>query len=196
MPHLQASAASQAARSDAPSLPTAGSCTGLSGRGVARWQFTSIATACARGRLVHDVLQLLLVRAREQGLLGALLHGGELVAQNHVAIGATGARLECHREFLERVGLPPLRRERQPKVAMHLGTAARETQRFPIRDDAVAVRAVGELEIAEFREYQRLGRELVEVSEKICRLRPVEESALSGQEKKRRTPSSRKSRAK
>jgi hypothetical protein len=53
-----------------------------------------------------------------------------------------------------------------------------------------------EQEIAEFRAYQRLGRELVEVSEKICRLRPIEESALSGQEKKRRTPSSRKSRAK
>jgi hypothetical protein len=53
-----------------------------------------------------------------------------------------------------------------------------------------------EREIAEFREYQRLGRELVEVNEKICRLRPVEEQALSEQEKKRRTPSSRKSRAK
>ena len=53
-----------------------------------------------------------------------------------------------------------------------------------------------EREIAEFRDYQRLGRELVEVSEKICRLRPVEEIALSEQEKKRRTPSSRKSRAK
>lgn len=33
-----------------------------------------------------------------------------------------------------------------------------------------------EREIAEFRDYQRLGRELVEVNEKICRLRPVEES--------------------
>jgi hypothetical protein len=53
-----------------------------------------------------------------------------------------------------------------------------------------------EREIAEFREYQRLGRELVEVNEKICRLRPVEESPLSEQGKKRRTPSSRKSRAK
>jgi Family of unknown function (DUF6788) len=53
-----------------------------------------------------------------------------------------------------------------------------------------------EREIAEFREYQRLGRELVEVNKKICRLRPVEESPLSEQEKKRRTPSSRKSRAK
>ncbi len=53
-----------------------------------------------------------------------------------------------------------------------------------------------EREIAEFRDYQRLGKELVEVNEKICRLRPVEEQALSEQEKKRRTPSDRKSRAK
>jgi hypothetical protein len=53
-----------------------------------------------------------------------------------------------------------------------------------------------EREIAEFRDYQRLGRELVEVNEKICRLRPVEDQPLSEQEKKRRTPSKRKSRAK
>ena len=53
-----------------------------------------------------------------------------------------------------------------------------------------------EREIAEFREYQRLGRELVEVNEKICRLRPVDETLLSEQEKKRRMPSSRKSHAK
>jgi hypothetical protein len=53
-----------------------------------------------------------------------------------------------------------------------------------------------EREIAEFRQYQRLGRELVEVNEKICRQRPIDEQTLGGQEKKRRTPSSRKSRAK
>jgi hypothetical protein len=52
-----------------------------------------------------------------------------------------------------------------------------------------------EREITEFRDYQRLGRELVEVNEKICRLRPVEET-LTPQEKKRPTRSSRKSRAK
>ncbi len=52
-----------------------------------------------------------------------------------------------------------------------------------------------EREIAEFRDYQRLGRELVEVNEKICRLRPVEET-LTPQEKKRRSPSKAKSRAK
>ncbi|MCZ2079155.1 MAG: hypothetical protein LC130_37155 [Bryobacterales bacterium] len=53
-----------------------------------------------------------------------------------------------------------------------------------------------EREIAEFRKFQQLSRSFLDVSEKICRLRPVEESGLSGQEKKRRTPSSRKSRAK
>jgi hypothetical protein len=53
-----------------------------------------------------------------------------------------------------------------------------------------------EREIAEFREYQQLGRELVEVNEKICRLRPVEEPRLDEQEKKRRTPSRPRSRGK
>lgn len=40
-----------------------------------------------------------------------------------------------------------------------------------------------EREIAEFREYQRLGRDLVEVNEKICRLRPVQEPSQSEPEK-------------
>jgi hypothetical protein len=53
-----------------------------------------------------------------------------------------------------------------------------------------------EQEIAEFRRYQQLNHELVEVSEQVCRLRPVEEEPASSQEKKRRTLSSRKSRAK
>jgi hypothetical protein len=35
-----------------------------------------------------------------------------------------------------------------------------------------------EREIAEFRDYQRLGRELVEVNENICRLRPLDEEPL------------------
>src|SRR3974377_813789 len=52
-----------------------------------------------------------------------------------------------------------------------------------------------EREIAEFRDYQRLGRELVEVNEKICRLRPVEEEPLSEQEKKQKKSPSRKYRA-
>jgi len=53
-----------------------------------------------------------------------------------------------------------------------------------------------EQEIAEFRKFQDLSRSFLDVNEKICRLRPVEEQPLSEQGKKRRTPSSRKSRAK
>lgn len=52
-----------------------------------------------------------------------------------------------------------------------------------------------EQEVAEFRNYQRLARELVEVSEQICRARPVE-ATLTPQEKKRRKPSRRKSNGK
>jgi len=50
-------------------------------------------------------------------------------------------------------------------------------------------------EVAAFHRFRRLSQELLEVNEKICRARPVGET-LSPQEKKRRKPSARKSRAK
>lgn len=53
-----------------------------------------------------------------------------------------------------------------------------------------------EREIAEFRNFQELSRSFLDVNEKICRLRPVEDQPVSEQEKKRRTPSKRKSRVK
>src|SRR5215468_1564078 len=53
-----------------------------------------------------------------------------------------------------------------------------------------------EREIAEFRKFQELSRSFLDVNEKICRLRPVEEQPLSAQEKKRRKPSNKKSHAK
>ena len=62
------------------------------------------------------------------------------------------------------------------------------TQALP---NAAAVRKA-EQEITEFRNYQQLSRELVEVCEQVCRLRPVEET-LTPQEKKPPKPSSRKS---
>jgi hypothetical protein len=52
-----------------------------------------------------------------------------------------------------------------------------------------------EREIGEFRKYQQISRDFVAVNEKICRMRPVED-ASSAQEKKRRTPSTRRSLAK
>ena len=50
-------------------------------------------------------------------------------------------------------------------------------------------------EIETFRRYRQLERSFVEVNEKICRSRPVEDT-VSPQEKKRRRPSSKKSGAK
>lgn len=50
-----------------------------------------------------------------------------------------------------------------------------------------------EREVAEFRKFQKIGHEFVEVNEKICRLRPPEVAAAATQEKKRRTRSKRKS---
>jgi hypothetical protein len=65
------------------------------------------------------------------------------------------------------------------------------TETFP---SAAAQRKV-QREIDAYRRWQELSRELVEVSAAICRLRPLSEStaALSGPEKKRWKPSSRKS---
>lgn len=52
-----------------------------------------------------------------------------------------------------------------------------------------------EQEIEAFRRYGQLERSFVEVNEKICRARPVEDT-LTSQEKKRRRRSTRRSRAK
>lgn len=50
-------------------------------------------------------------------------------------------------------------------------------------------------EVQAFHRFRQLSQELLEVNEKICRARPVEES-LSPEEKKRSRPSTKKSRAK
>jgi len=58
---------------------------------------------------------------------------------------------------------------------------------------STAARRKAEREIAAFRRFQQLSRELIEVNEQICRLRPLEDdAALSAQEKKRPRRSSKK----
>jgi hypothetical protein len=49
-----------------------------------------------------------------------------------------------------------------------------------------------EAEVAEFRKFQTLTADFVDVNRKICRLRPLEQAEATTQEKKRRKPSSRK----
>jgi hypothetical protein len=53
-----------------------------------------------------------------------------------------------------------------------------------------------EREVAEFRKFQQLSRQLVEANAEICRLRPAEEEPPTEQEKKRRRRSAKKSRVK
>jgi hypothetical protein len=56
--------------------------------------------------------------------------------------------------------------------------------------------AKAEREVAEFRNYQQLSQQFVEVNTRICELRPVAETAPSPQEKKRPKRSRKKSPAK
>lgn len=62
------------------------------------------------------------------------------------------------------------------------------TQNLP---SPAAVRKA-ESEIAEFRKFQILTGELVDVNRKICRLRPVEQTELTAQEKKPRRQSNKR----
>ena len=59
-----------------------------------------------------------------------------------------------------------------------------------------AALAKAEREVAEFRNYQQLTQEFVEINTQICRLRPVAEAAPQAQEKKRLQRSNRRSPAK
>ena len=63
------------------------------------------------------------------------------------------------------------------------------TESFPTE----AARHKAQTETAEYRKWQQLRRDFVEVNTSICRLRPVPESEQSAQEKKRRKRSIGKS---
>ena len=58
-----------------------------------------------------------------------------------------------------------------------------------------AALAKAQREVAEYHRFRELSKELLNVNEQICRLRPVDEPALSEEEKKPRKRSTRKSRA-
>ena len=62
------------------------------------------------------------------------------------------------------------------------------TESFP---DPVSL-AKAQREVAEFHRFRELSRQLLEVNEQICSLRPVEQTSISAQEKKRPKPSSKK----
>ena len=59
-----------------------------------------------------------------------------------------------------------------------------------------SARSKAEREVAEFRTFQQLSQQFVEINTRICRLRPIAEASSSSEEKKRPPASSRRSRAK
>jgi hypothetical protein len=61
---------------------------------------------------------------------------------------------------------------------------------------STATLAKAQREVAECHRFRELGDQLLEVNERVCQLRPVEEPQSSAQEKKRAKRSKRKSRAK
>ena len=123
------------------------------------------------------------LESRRADLIGSLSSLGDLRPGSIVGAIRRCGKPTCHCAQLDDPGHGPslrLTHKRNGKTiteALSTPAAVRKAER----------------EVAEFRKFQEIGHEFVEVNEKICRLRPIEEAAAATQEKKRRTPSKRKS---
>lgn len=124
----------------------------------------------------------------EQQRVAVLRHIAELGDFRPGSITGTGGRCGtpgCHCHRPDDPGHSP-----HPRLTYKVnGKTVSESFATP------AVERKAEREIEVFRRYRQLERTFVEVNEKICRARPVADT-LSSDEKKRRKPSSRRSRAK
>ena len=126
------------------------------------------------------------LESRRAGLLGSLSSLADLRPGSIVGVIRRCGKPTCHCAQPEDPGHgPSLRLTHKRK-----GKTVTEALSTP-----AAVRKA-EREVAEFRKFQSLSHEFIEVNEKICRLRPCEDVSTSTQEKKRRPRSKRKSRAK
>ena len=126
------------------------------------------------------------LESRRADLLGSLSSLGDLRPGSIVAVMRRCGKPTCHCAQPEDPGHgPSLRLTHKRK-----GKTVTEALSTP-----AAVRKA-EREVAEFRKFQEIGHEFVEVNEQICRLRPSEDAAPATQEKKRRTRSKGKSHAK
>ena len=125
------------------------------------------------------------LEGRRRDLVGQLGKLGDLRRGSITGTGGRCGNPNCHCHGKDDPGHAPHLR------LTYKSKGKTVTESFPT---PTAQRKV-EREISEFRRYQELSREFLEVNEKICQSRPVEQT-LTPQEKKRRTPSNGKSRAK
>src|SRR6266852_269776 len=122
---------------------------------------------------------------QRSGILMQMLGLGDFRSGSITAINGLCGKANCHCHQPNQPGHGPnFRLTRKIK-----GKSVSETF-----SSAVELRKA-QREVEAFHRFRLLNQELLEVNEKICRTRPVADT-LSPQEKKRRKPSSRKSRAK
>ena len=126
------------------------------------------------------------LESRRADLLGSLASLGDLRPGSIVAVIRRCGKPTCPCAQPEHPGHGPSLR------LTHKRKGKTVTEALPT---PAAVRKA-EREVAEFRTFREISHEFVEVNEKICRLRPIEDASTSTQEKKRRPRSGRKSRAK
>ena len=115
-----------------------------------------------------------------------IVHLGDMRSGSISATGGRCGNPNCHCHRAGEAGHGPYYRLTR-KVN---GKTVTETFSSP------ASLAKAQREVAECQRFRELGEQLLDVSEQICKLRPVAEAMPSGQEKKRRKRSARKSRGK
>jgi hypothetical protein len=118
-------------------------------------------------------------------------HRGELLRQlSHLGDLQPGSITSVTR----RCGKPNCRcaKPKQPGHDQVLLTSKRDGRTVTHSLSSPAAVHKAEREIGEYRRFRVMSQNLIDVSQKICHLRPVEENEGSAQEKKRQKPSSKK----
>lgn len=118
-------------------------------------------------------------------ILTQILELGDLRSGSITAIHGRCGKPNCHCHQPDQPGHGPnfrLTRKIDGKTVSESFSSAAELRK-------------AQREVEAFHRFRQLSQELLEVNEKICRARPVAD-AISPEEKKRRKPFSRKSRAK
>ena len=122
---------------------------------------------------------------QRSGILTRILQLGDFRSGSITAINGRCGKPNCHCHQPNQPGHGPnfrLTRKIDGKTVSESFSSAAELRK-------------AQREVEAFHRFRQLSQELLEVNERICRARPVEDT-LSPQEKKRRQRSVRKSRAK
>ena len=130
-------------------------------------------------------VSIAVLEQQRSSILTQILELGDLRSGSITAISGRCGKPNCHCHQPDQPGHGPnlrLTRKINGKSVSESFSSAAELRK-------------AQREVEAFHRFRQLSQELLEVNEKICRVRPVVET-LSPEEKKRRKPSSRKSRAK